>query len=140
MILSIILALLFSSMACSEIPSTAVAREIPIAEKKSKFFGSGDKGFEVSIFGRQMSPDEYSYSRVMKLLGSLVTDGTLAKFVVTGRGIEGGGSYCIELTSYRDMDARMQRVQTLLQEITPPEDTRYEIKTVSNCASAQLAP
>lgn len=98
--------------------------------------GAARKALEISIFGFGAVLDARAYDQVMSLAGELVAGRQVQKFLVRGWGIEGGASFCLELSPWAGDDA-LADIKTRFEAIKPNvRTTSYHIKTAHECEPA----
>jgi hypothetical protein len=81
------------------------------------------RAVEVSYFGGITGFDEAGYKALRSAIGHLVAEGTLAQFRTTSVGMEGGGSFCVELSG--DPKLKVTAITNVLEAIKPSAITVY---------------
>lgn len=101
---------------------------------------------EVTVYGKQMAPDHDFNTKVFDLMiqslvASRTTDGHVVrwagkakKYVLVGRGDEGGQTFCLEMdsgTATPDFFAVRDAFKALEADV--PDDTSYSVKSRVSC-------
>lgn len=88
------------------------------------------RAVEINIFGLGPAIDARAFREVRTLIAREVVDNNVTKFIVSGFGVEGGFSACVELRGERearDLDARLRRVRP------DPSTTSYNLRRMERC-------
>jgi hypothetical protein len=89
--------------------------------------------FEVSITGIGPAVDVAAFDTVRQVIGHAVANGVIEKFIVLGRGVEGGFSACAEAAPVGQVD-NLNAVINQLNTIRPnPQTTAYSVTPVEGC-------
>lgn len=87
----------------------------------------------LKMTGNGAAVDADAYRQMRALIGSLVADSTLGKYILTGHGIEGGEHSCIQLDDYVP-STRLPAIKAQFDAIAPnPATTDYETELVPGC-------
>jgi hypothetical protein len=87
---------------------------------------------EVDIRGGFVGFDTPAFATVRSIMASLIMDGTLAHWITTSRGMEGGGTYCMQFQP--EFLSRKPRVLTQFQNIHVDEvSTAYSVRELERC-------
>ncbi|TRW90713.1 hypothetical protein EKO24_019010 [Candidatus Methylobacter oryzae] len=92
-----------------------------------------DRAVEISISGIGPPVDVPAYETVRQVIGHAVAKGVIDKFVVSGYGVEGGLSGCVEASPHaqaEDLDAFIRQLQTIHPN---PQTTAYSVKPTQSC-------
>ncbi|MDO9105552.1 MAG: hypothetical protein Q7U57_11385 [Methylovulum sp.] len=91
-----------------------------------------NRAVEININGIGPGVDEAAFTTVKQVIGNAVANGVIDKFIVNGRGIEGGFFACAESSSRnKGFVSFIKQLRT----ITPnPSTTAYSINAVEACA------
>jgi hypothetical protein len=89
--------------------------------------------FEVSITGIGPAVDIAAFDTVRQVIGHAVASGVIEKFIVLGRGVEGGFSACAEAAPTGQVE-NLNAVINQLNTIRPnPQTTAYSVTPVQGC-------
>jgi hypothetical protein len=89
--------------------------------------------FEVSISGIGPAVDIAAFDTVRQVIGHAVASGVIEKFIVLGRGVEGGFSACAEAAPAGQVE-NLNAVINQLNAIRPnPQTTAYSVTPVEGC-------
>lgn len=95
---------------------------------------AGNQAVEIMIGGRGPAVDGAAFQTVRQVIGNAVANGVADKFIVSGYGIEGGFSACVQASPRTKGFAYFVRQ---LRTISPnPNTTAYSITPVVACAEA----
>jgi hypothetical protein len=87
---------------------------------------------EVDIRGGLVGFDIPAYATVRSIMASLIMDGTLVHWVTTSRGMEGGGTYCMQFQP--EFLMRKPRVLAQFQNLqVNTNSTAYSVREVDHC-------
>ncbi|MFL5814952.1 MAG: hypothetical protein ACJ763_15360 [Bdellovibrionia bacterium] len=87
---------------------------------------------EVDIRGGFVGFDTPAFATVRAVMASLIMDGTLAHWITTSRGMEGGGTYCMQF--HPEFISRKSRVLAQFQNIHVNEvSTAYSVRELERC-------
>jgi hypothetical protein len=111
-------ALLFSLLALSPLHA--------MADEPAKL------AIEVDIRGGIVGFDTPAFATVRSIMASLILDGTLEHWITTSRGLEGGGTYCMQFQP--EFLSRKARVLAQFQNIHVNEiSTAYSVRELERC-------
>lgn len=92
---------------------------------------------EVDIRGGIVGFDAPAFATVRSIMASLVMDGTLEHWITTSRGLEGGGTYCMQFQP--EFLKRKARVLAQFQNIQVDKvSTAYTVRELDQCAIPTL--
>ncbi len=92
------------------------------------------RAIRLSMFGMGPAVDQRAFAEMKQLIGALIADGTLGKYIHEGSGFEGGEQSCIELHRFVKSSA-LDELLSKFKAITPnPQTTSYEVTATSECA------
>ena len=89
------------------------------------------RAVEVRYFGGITGFDQAGYRTLKSAIGGMVADGTLAHFETTAVGMEGGSSFCVELSG--DPALKINLVTDVLDTIKPSAITIYNYDLKLSC-------
>jgi heat shock protein HslJ len=98
------------------------------------------RALTIRIFGMGSAVDSQAVKAVRDVIGTAVTKGVIDTYVTYGYGIEGGSSFCIQLSPYEDATSLVQLERKLLQIQPNRETTAYEVKRVAACGQQSISP
>lgn len=90
------------------------------------------RAVEVSYFGGITGFDRAGYKTLRAAIGSMVADGTVAQFRTTAVGMEGGSSFCVELSE--DPNLKISAITEVLETIKPSAITVYSHNLLRTCS------
>jgi hypothetical protein len=87
----------------------------------------------IDIWGIGPAVDAKAFKQVRHVIGTEITKGNLAMFVVYGYGFEGGFGACIELSPFA-AEGVLKDILARLKAIEPnPETTAYAVQAALEC-------
>lgn len=87
---------------------------------------------EVDIRGGIVGFDAPAFATIRSVMASLVMDGSLQHWITTSRGMEGGGTYCMQFQP--ELLARKARVLTQFRNIqVNTVSTAYSVRELDHC-------
>lgn len=89
------------------------------------------RAVEVQFFGGITGFDAPSYKVLKAALASLLVEGVIDHYITTARGMEGGSSFCVELTN--DPSVTLDKVTEILKTIKPVNQTIYKYSPAATC-------
>lgn len=93
---------------------------------------------EVDIRGGIVGFDEPAFATVRSIMASLIMDGTLEHWITTSRGLEGGGTYCLQLQP--ELLNRKARILAQFQNLqVNTASTAYSVRELDHCEVPQLS-
>ncbi len=92
-----------------------------------------NRAVEININGIGPAVDAAAFDTVKQVIGGAVANGVIEKFIVNGRGIEGGFSACAEASSRSpEFVSFVKQLRTIKAN---PLTTAYSINTVESCVT-----
>lgn len=94
-----------------------------------------NRAVEISISGIGPPVDAPAYETVRQVIGHAVAKGVIDKFVVSGYGVEGGLSGCVEASPHaqaEDLDAFIGQLHTIHPN---PQTTAYSVMPTQSCTT-----
>lgn len=115
----------------SSSPHGANALSCQVTDKEEK--ASEFRALDIQMFGKGPSVDQAAYRQLKKVIGELIADGVIGKYIMGGIGIAGGEQACIELWPGRGSDV-LDDVKAKLTSIHPdPQTTEFIVRPLTNC-------
>lgn len=100
----------------------------------SSAFAAANRAVEININGIGPAVDAYALKTVRQVIGAAFANGLIDKFNVTGQGIEGGLSACVEVSTFNTQGTGLSAFVRQLRSIRPnPATTAYSVKAVVSC-------
>ncbi len=92
---------------------------------------NSDRAVNISFFGGITGFDQNAYKTVKAAMAMLIVEGVVDHYVTTSWGMEGGSSFCVELS--KDLNITADRVTHLLRTIKPADQSIYKYSVAKNC-------
>lgn len=103
--------------------STTISADEPIIEDS--------RAININFFGGFTGFDPISFKLFKTGIANLIVEGVVDHYITTGWGLEGGNSFCVELS--KDPNVKMSRVTDMLQVIKPTNNTIYNYSVIKSC-------
>lgn len=131
MVKSIAQSFLALFLASSFFGTTAQAKTFSSSENETV---PESRAVEVHFFGGITGFDEPSYKVLKAAMASLLIEGVIDHYITTGRGMEGGSSFCVELSS--NPAVTLDKVTEILKTIRPVNQTVYKYSPITACSKS----
>lgn len=105
---------------------------LPLKIKAESAFNS-DRAIHVKFFGGITGFDQSAYKVLKSVVASYIAEGIIDHYITTSVGLEGGSSFCIELSVNPTL--RLEPILASLSSIRPSGYSIYEFQTQLGCTS-----
>lgn len=116
---------LFTLICTCGLISTAKA-ESPVTEPSPE-----NRGVNISFFGGITGFDQSAYKALKAAMASLIVEGVVDHYVTTSWGLEGGTSFCVQLS--KDPKVKLEQITHMLRAIKPADQSVYKFSAVPYC-------
>jgi len=90
------------------------------------------QAIQVDVRGGFVGFDQDAYRAVRAVIGNMLTNGTVTKFITTSVGLDGGVTFCAEVAQKPGLSS-----ETLLKALKPiqvdPQTTFYSLSELEHC-------
>ena len=89
-----------------------------------------NRAIKIQVFGVQMAPKAEDYQAVRAVIGGLVADLAIEKYVVNGWGIEGGFDVCIQQSAFTKLEDILAKLKAIRVDASV---THFSAEPTLNC-------
>lgn len=128
---ALVLVLAMSSPAVARDPAGSLTPAFPAQGSPAAGAKQG-RAIQIEMIGTGPQVDRKAFAQLMAYIASLVAEGTIDRYIVHGRGIEGGQLFCLQVSPFRASAA--QAIMERLDRITvDPATTAYNRHFIEEC-------
>ena len=96
---------------------------------------NADRAIQVKFFGGITGFDPGAYKAVRATVSAFIAEGTVDHFITTSVGLEGGSSFCIELSPNPALN--LEPILGALRSIHPTSNSVYSFEASESCSAVK---